>query len=44
MIDMHCHVLPGVNDGAQSMRKGLNTRKLMKANVFVVISASRYVR
>ena len=45
MIDIHCHILPGVDDGAKSIEESLAMlRKASAAGIEVVVATPHYIR
>ena len=45
MVDLHCHILPGVDDGAKSIEESLNMlRKLAAAGVESVVATPHLLR
>ena len=37
LIDIHCHILPGVDDGAKSMEESLNMLRIAESNAIHTI-------
>ena len=44
MIDLHCHVLPGIDDGARDMEDAIAMARQAEADGVTVICATPYIR
>ena len=43
MIDLHCHILPGVDDGAKNLEESLEMARIAKEQgIKKIISTSHY--
>ena len=43
-IDLHCHILPGLDDGSKKMEESLRTLTLMKDNNFNTVVCTPHIR
>ncbi|WP_419955137.1 tyrosine-protein phosphatase [Neobacillus niacini] len=44
MIDLHCHILPGVDDGAQSLSDSLNmARKALEQGIHIIVATPHHL-
>jgi protein-tyrosine phosphatase len=44
MIDIHCHILPGVDDGAQSLSDSLNmARKAVEQGIHKIVATPHHL-
>jgi protein-tyrosine phosphatase len=44
MIDLHCHILPGVDDGAQSLSDSLNmARKALEQGIHTIVATPHHL-
>ena len=44
MIDLHCHILPGIDDGALDLADSLSMARVAAADGIRVIAATPHIR
>jgi protein-tyrosine phosphatase len=45
MIDLHCHILPGIDDGAQNISESiLMARKAVEQGIHTIVATPHYIR